>query len=170
MIRRTHPEAVFILLGPTDTVVREMAGSDDAMQGVRALGRIPFEELPAHQAAADLFLMPYADKVSNVGRWPNKVGDYMATGRPTVSNPIGDVRWLFEKYGVGLLAEPDAESMAAAALELIGAPERAQAMGDEARRVAEEVFAWDKLIVELEDWYFEILGAPQCLSSRDNRA
>lgn len=34
-------------------------------------------------AAADVFLMPYSNKVSNVGRWPNKVGDYMCVGRPT---------------------------------------------------------------------------------------
>ncbi len=61
-------------------------------------GPVTYRELlPKYLAAADVFLMPYSNKISNVGRWPNKVGDYMCVGRPTVSNPVGEVKWLFEQ-------------------------------------------------------------------------
>jgi glycosyltransferase involved in cell wall biosynthesis len=156
-VRRSMPECVLLLVGPRPAQVRPMVSDESVMAYIKATGPVPFSQLPEYLAAADVFLMPYMNKVSNVGRWPNKVGDYMAVGRPTVSNPIGEVKWLFEHYGIGLLAEETPESMAEAALALLRDPAKANAMGREARRVAEDVFAWDKQIVKLEDWYYDIL-------------
>jgi glycosyltransferase involved in cell wall biosynthesis len=101
--------------------------------------------------------MPFDHKVSNIGRWPNKIGDYMCVGRPTVSNPVGEVKWLFDQYDIGVLTEPTAEAMAKAALELLRDRARAEALGARARVVAEEVFAWDKLILRLEQWYYQMI-------------
>ncbi len=157
LLREHIPEAVLLLVGPTAHDARKMLRRKRDMNNVIATGPVPYDSLPKHLAAADVFLMPYADKISNVGRWPNKIGDYMCVGRPTVSNPVGEVKWLFEKHAVGLLCEATPEAMAKATEDLILQPDRARTIGEEARKTAEEVFAWDKLVAGLEDWYYETL-------------
>lgn len=156
-IREALPDAVMLLIGPTRQQVASMVRNQSTLDAMVATGPIPFTALPEHLAAADVFIMPYANKVSNVGRWPNKVGDYMAVGRPTVSNPIGEVKWLFERFPIGLIAEETPTAMAAAALALLQDRDRSEAMGRDARRVAEEHFAWDKQIIGLEEWYYALL-------------
>ena len=151
------PEARLLLVGPTAELARQLAPNDRTLTRILALGPVPHADLPKHLAAADVFLMPYTDKQSNWGRWPNKVGDYMSVGRPVVSNAIGEVKWLMGEYDIGLLADETPESMGDALLQLLNDPDRCETMGREGRRVAEEVFAWDKMIVNLEQWYYDIL-------------
>ncbi|MBT8132687.1 MAG: glycosyltransferase, partial [Gammaproteobacteria bacterium] len=122
------------------------------------LGRVPYQQLADNLAAADIFLMPYPDTISNRGRWPNKIGDYMCVGRPTVSNPVGEVKRLFNQHDVGLLASPDATAMAQAALSLIEQPQMAAAIGVSARSTAEEYFRWEHLVAELELWYRDVIA------------
>ncbi len=160
IVRSSFPGTILLLTGgATERVVRRMLRDPANMSGVKVLGVLPYRELPSHLAAADVFLMPFPDKIANVGRWPNKIGDYMCLGRPTVSNPVGEVKWLFEQYHVGLLAEATPESMADAALRLLRDPELARTMGETARKTAEEGFSWSKLVDDLEDWYYELIRA-----------
>ena len=158
LVLNEKPNATLLLVGPTRAQVEPMTSSPKTLDRCVATGPVPFAKLPQYLAAADVFLMPYTNKVSNVGRWPNKVGDYMSIGRPTVSNPIGEVKWLYEHYNIGALAEETPESMAKATLDLLNDPARAEAIGREARTIAETVFAWDKQIVKLEAWYYDIVA------------
>lgn len=125
---------------------------------IRATGPIPYAELKKYLPAADLFVMPYTNKVSNVGRWPNKIGDYMCVGRPTVSNPVGEVKWLFEKYNIGMLTDSSAEAMAAKMEFILANESAAIEMGNTARSVAEQAFCWPNLVESLEDWYYKIIS------------
>jgi len=161
-VAAVRPGAVLLLVGPTQTLARKLAASSSSPIEIVCTGPVPHAMLPKYLAAADVFLMPYTDKVSNIGRWPNKIGDYMSVGRPTVSNPIGEVKWLFERFDVGTLADGTAESMGDAVLALLNDPERASTIGRRARATAVEVFAWERLIEDLESWYYRILsmGAP----------
>ena len=158
---RKQPSAVLLLVGPTENHVRTIVPELSLLRGIVATGPKPYEQLPDYLAAADVFLMPYRDKVSNRGRWPNKIGDYMCVGRPTVSNPVGEVKWLFERFDIGRLVQPEPDSMAAVTLSLLENPALAAEIGRRARRVAHEHFAWEKLIVELEHWYHGTIAIRQ---------
>ncbi len=151
------PRARLLLVGPTKEQARTMVSTLRSLDAIHATGPIPYAELAGYLAAADVFLAPYANKISNIGRWPNKIGDYMCMGRPTVSNPVGEIKWLFEKYPIGLLAEEQPAAMADAAFTLLNNPSLAAQMGHEARHVAETVFQWDILLADLENWYHYII-------------
>ena len=71
-----------------------------------------------------------------------------------MSNPVGEVKRLFEEHGVGVLCAPEAGAMATEAVALLRDPERARQMGEHARQVAEEHFTWDKLVARLEHFYY----------------
>lgn len=157
ILRLSDPRTILLLVGPTDRDIKGMLTDREAVKGIKAVGPIAYKELPNYLAAADVFLMPYTHKVSNVGRWPNKIGDYMCIGRPTVSNPVGEVKWLFERYPIGSLCEETPEGMAATARDYLSDAARCVRVGNYAREVAEKVFAWDKLIVGLENWYYALI-------------
>ena len=157
-VQQRRPDTVFLMVGPRQKLVRKLVSRPETMKQIVCLGPVPYEELPQQLAAADVFLMPYAQKTSNVGRWPNKIGDYMCVGRPTVSNPVGEVKGLLEKYDIGLLADENPERMGEAVLQLLDDPEKAVALGEEARRVAEEVLSWERQIKRLEKWYYQIVS------------
>ena len=61
-------------------------------------GFLPYEKYAALLPAVDVFLFPFPNKTANKGRWPIKIGDYMAAGRCTANqhtltlpnNPSGD--------------------------------------------------------------------------------
>lgn len=163
IILRTFPDAVFLLVGPSKKDIRDIVPDGIPETSLLSTGPIPYSELRNHLPAADLFLMPYADKISNRGRWPNKIGDYMCVSRPTVSNPVGEVKRLFEEYGAGVLCPPEPEAMAAECVALLRDPETARQIGARARLAAEQAFTWDHLVEKLEHFYLGILGrAPLC--------
>ncbi|MCC6694686.1 MAG: glycosyltransferase family 4 protein [Candidatus Hydrogenedentes bacterium] len=157
ILMQRDPRTVLLLVGPTERDARERVSDARVLGKIRALGPIPYGLLSRRLAAADVFLMPYTNKVSNVGRWPNKVGDYMCVGRPTVSNPIGEVKRLFEQYDIGALCDETPEGMAEGAWAYLQNPARSAEVGERARAVAKDVFAWEKLIEPLESFYYDLV-------------
>jgi glycosyltransferase involved in cell wall biosynthesis len=60
----------------------------DALDHVERLGPIPYENLPALAAQADVLIMPYADSPVTRAMQPLKLKEYLATGRPVVSTRL----------------------------------------------------------------------------------
>jgi glycosyltransferase involved in cell wall biosynthesis len=158
LVRRTHRELKLIVSGKTSKRVVDLVRSYGLQENVVFIGFVTSDELAWHMGAADLFLLPFPDTVYNRGRWPDKLGLYMCLGRPTVSNPTGDVKELFDRHRVGLLAKWDPEDFAAKILTLIGNPALSRELGAQARRVALTRYEWDNLIVRLEDFYDRLLA------------
>ncbi len=111
----------------------------------------------AFLGSADVLLLPMADRPYNYGRWPNKMSDYLSLARPTVSNPIGDIKTLFDTYPVGLLAEWDPQDFANKINILLDNPELATEYGQKARWVAENQYSWVTFGEKLENFYYRIL-------------
>ncbi|VGO18274.1 glycosyltransferase [Pontiella sulfatireligans] len=117
------------------------------------LGRLPQEQFVRALTCADVFLLPFSDEVYNRGRWPCKIGDYLAAGRPVISNPVGEVRKIMERHDVGVLTEFNPDAFAGGILQALETPTHAKEMGANARKVAETDLAWDGIIDELERAY-----------------
>ena len=82
---------------------------------------------------------------------PNKMFDAFAAGKPVLTNMPGWLQGLVEEHEAGVFVEPDdAGDFAEKVAALAGQPERVQTYGQNARRLAEEVFARDKLTREFE--------------------
>jgi glycosyltransferase involved in cell wall biosynthesis len=82
------PEATVVLVGPQDD-------PDPALWrrgNVIAHPPVPFAELPALAADADLLVMPYADLPVTRAMQPLKLKEYLATGRPAVVRDLPATR------------------------------------------------------------------------------
>jgi glycosyltransferase involved in cell wall biosynthesis len=119
-------------------------------------GFLPYEQYAELLPAVDVFLFPFTNKILNKGRWPNKIGDYMAAGRPIVSNPTGDIINLFKNHKIGLLASETPEDLAAKTLQLLANERLSSEIGIRARQTAERYFDWRLLSKKLEACFIEV--------------
>ncbi len=160
-VAKQYPSVKLLITGKPAKSVIKLARAHGVEGNIHLTGFLPYEELPWALGCADLFLLPFPDKVYNLGRWPNKVCDYMSLGRPTISNPVGDIKTLFESHEIGLLAQWDPIDFAAKIIYLIEHPEIADKLGENARDLAVTVYDWKILIRRLEEFYNMLLCGTQ---------
>src|SRR5262249_53317080 len=122
---------------------------------ISELGRIDFSKVGGYLGACDVLALPLLKSIANVGRWPSKINDYFAAGRPVVTTRVGEIA-RYEQCNVGVFAEPDAAAFADAVLFLAGNPEQANRLGSGGRRVAESILDWSKLTLDLERFYLTV--------------
>jgi len=140
-------DARFVFVGPRDR----------AREGVSAVldtGPVPPDEVQWWVAAADVALFPYFDTPFNRARWPIKLGDYTAAGRPVVACDIGELGRVVREHEIGLLAGADMSGFAERVLELLRDPARADDLGTRARKVAEQYYDWRVLAERLETFLY----------------
>lgn len=157
-IVRQYPDAQLLITGNPPQKISELAQAYGVRQNLILTGFLPYEQLPWYLGCADLFVMPFPEKIYNIGRWPGKVNGYLSVGRPTVSNPVGDIKALFKKHNIGLLAKWDPEDFAQKITSLLQHPDIAKELGENARRVAVTEYDWKVLIGKLERFYCEVLN------------
>jgi glycosyltransferase involved in cell wall biosynthesis len=157
LVAKKYPEVKLLITGKAKAEIYQMAAKYNLEDRIIFSGFLSAKDFPLYLGCADLFLLPMADRPYNHGRWPNKLGDYLSLGRPTISNPIGDVKCLFERRDVGLLAEWDAEKFAEKIIYLLDHPDLSEKIGRNARQVAENEYSWSILVRKLELFYDQIL-------------
>jgi len=158
--RAAIPNARLLLAGPSQSEARRLVEELGLSAAVADLGPRPFEEIPTTLGAADVLLLPMSDNLMNRARGPIKLGDYLAAGRATVANPVGDLVDVFAHDDVGVLAGGSPEAYGAAIAGLLGDPARSTAMGRRARQVAEQRYAWRHLVPSLLEVYRRARAAP----------
>ncbi|HEM62615.1 MAG TPA: glycosyltransferase WbuB [Chloroflexi bacterium] len=149
------PEVWLMVVGPESPRVLTLAQSFGVADRLWQTGWVP--DVTNYLGSADLMCMPMKDSPANRGRFPNKVLDYLAAGRPIVASPVGDVEAIVRDYGVGSLASD--ESFADEIRRLLDNDQLGEDLGRAARRTAETLFDWDPLIDRLLDFYRCLLRA-----------
>jgi glycosyltransferase involved in cell wall biosynthesis len=147
-----------MVIGPQTPRVLETARSFGVADRLWQTGFVPDDQVGLHLACADVMALPMSDTAGNRGRLPNKLLDYMAAGRPTVAGPIGDVKEIVQRYGIGRLAEADRFGEVLG--QLLSDPALRRTMSVRARQVAETEFGWPHLVDRLEQFYSRLLHWP----------
>jgi glycosyltransferase involved in cell wall biosynthesis len=125
---------------------------------VTITGRLPFDKMLDFLSACDILTLPLCDTIANRGRWPSKLNEYVAVGRPTVACAVGDVADLLREHEIGRLVAPDAMDFAQAIDELIADPVRARRVGDRAREVARGAYSQEAIADKLEKFYTKVIA------------
>jgi glycosyltransferase involved in cell wall biosynthesis len=82
---------------------------------------------------------------ARIGVSPVKVAEYLACGRAVVATDLPGLRESIEETGVGAVTEADPRAFSAAMIALLD-PKRAAELGANARRLAEERYAWRSVV------------------------
>ncbi|MCB2154471.1 glycosyltransferase family 4 protein [bacterium] len=144
-----HPEVELLVAGPPFRAPQDELRRRGIDRNTRHLGRLPFARIPVFLGASDVLLLPLRNSAFNRSRWPNKIGDHLAAGRPQVASRVGDVGPLMDKFEIGIGTGTSAAAFADGVIELIENPPRREALGKNARRVAERHFAWSRIVDRL---------------------
>ncbi|MET7648194.1 glycosyltransferase family 4 protein [Streptomyces sp. NPDC005426] len=149
------PDAVLLIVGggPYAGELRKLAAETGVRDSVRFTGPVPWDELPAHYGAGDVFAMPC--RTRRGGLDVEGLGivylEASATGLPVVAGDSGgapdavldgDTGWVVR----GGSAEESAERIVA----LLGDAELRQRMGERGRAWVEEKWRWDLLAERLK--------------------
>ena len=153
-VRVEQPDARLLVIGYCPVDIRPLVASPDA---VIQTGYVADEQINDYFNSCDICWLPFHDTNANRGRWPMKLNDYMAAGRPTVATAVGDVADLIRQEPIGLLAAVDPSSMAEQTNRLADDPSLAADRGAQARELAISRFTWASLAQQLETLYAEIV-------------
>lgn len=154
-LKKIRSDVMLMLLGPRLPLFEEIIKNDvEASELVLRLGIVPRKSLSQHLAACDLMLLPFEKKEINLGKFPNKMGDYLACGRPIVSNPTGEVGKILKKEEVGLLFPENPKKFALGISKLLDDQQKMDQFGKNARLLGEKL-SWLSVAKQLESFYLK---------------
>lgn len=155
-VRRAVPDAVLLLVGggPYRRRLERLAVAHGVADSVRFTGSVPWEELPAHYDAGDVFAMPC--RTRRRGLDVEGLGivylEASATGLPVVAGDSGGAPDAVLHGESGLVVDGRSVSAVADAVAgLLGDPARARAMGEKGRSWVEREWRWSRQAERLEE-------------------
>ena len=154
LIRRRVPGTALLLVGggPNAPRLRELAADLGVADDVVLTGSVPWEELPAHHDAGDVFAMPCRSRYG--GLEVEGLGivflEASATGKPVIAGRSGGAPDSVRHGETGYVV--DGTSVAEVAdrvASLLEDPAKARAMGAAGRAWVERDWQWDVLAARL---------------------
>lgn len=104
-------------------------------------GHLGRRELLASYGESRALLAPLLDDTTSQARFPSKIAEYLASGRPVVTTNVGEVRrYLSDGLDAFVSQSADPRSFAEKTLEALGDPARAAQVGTRGRHLAETQF------------------------------
>ena len=145
-LRQQAPDVLLLLAGggaERERLEKELEPGDRA--NVLLVPPRPLSEVPGVLAASDACLVLLRDEPVFRTAVPTKMLEYLASGRPVISNVQGDAAALLEQSGGGMtVLAGDGDALADAVLKLrLDAALRAE-MGQKGRQYVEQHSSWDE--------------------------
>lgn len=157
-IARAEPRAYLLMAGRHFPLVEERATAAGAAHRVIHAGVVPHRDLGSVMACGDVMVVPYTALPHNEARFPNRVGDYLAAGRPIATNPTGDLARLVATERIGIVAPETPEAFGSAILDLLHQDDVSKEMGCRARVLAETTHSWRAVAGRVGELYDELTG------------
>ena len=108
--------------------------------------------------SADIFVLIQRETERNLARWPNKIGDYLASGRLILTNPFGEIEAYVKKFPEAFIATNfDAESIASVIKRVYPHKENLLERGKKVREITENYMSWRSKAIEVEAFYNHII-------------
>ncbi|MFG2562241.1 glycosyltransferase family 4 protein [Streptomyces sp. NPDC048496] len=150
-----EPDAVLLIVGggPYAKELEKLAAETGVTDSVRFTGPVPWEELPAHFGAGDVFAMPC--RTRRGGLDVEGLGivylEASATGLPVVAGDSGGAPDAVLDGETGWVVRGGSvEETADRVATLLGDPELCRRMGERGRAWVEEKWRWDLLAEHLK--------------------
>lgn len=143
--------------GPLRAQVHAAVAASPARDRVHLVGLVPHEQVPAHLAHADAFVLP-----SQYEELGSVLVEAMASGLPVVANDVGGIPALVRDGVTGrLVARGDVAALAAALDGVLRDEVGARRLADAARAHVEASYAWPALARRVHDVYTAVQAEPR---------
>jgi glycosyltransferase involved in cell wall biosynthesis len=107
---------------------------------------------------ADVFILIQKENIMNEARWPNKIGDYLAAGRMILTNPVGEIKTMVNRFPeVFITSDYNEEDIIAKIKTIYKNKTEIVRKGAEVRRIAESEMSWNLKAIQVLELYDQIL-------------
>jgi glycosyltransferase involved in cell wall biosynthesis len=159
------PEAQLMVTGMQPRMALSVARRQMVLHAVndgriRICGYLDRPDLLSAYRRAAALLVPLHDELRSRARFPSKVGEYLASGRPIVTCNVGEIERFLQDGDTAFIAAPD--DVAAFSGKMVAVLEdtpRAAAIGAAGRRAAQELFFYAPQGIRLKSLIERVSGA-----------
>jgi len=159
VLRQSVPDLRLIVVGggPALTELRTLAGSLGVGEAVRFTGPVPYADLPALLAEADLGLATSRPDPFRQYASPLKIAEYMAAGLPVIASGGGEAEVMIAESGGGAHIPFEVEAFTQAVLPLLTDAARLDSLRRAALAYA-RARTWDAMGAKLAGFLADIVG------------
>lgn len=158
---RRHPDCRLVITGGA-TAATLGPGARESDGRIRFAGYLDRKALLQEYAAASVLAVPLFDDVVSHARFPTKIAEYLAAGRPVVTNRVGEVpRYLEDGVSAHVPPPGDAAAFAAGINRVLDDEAGALVMGRRGREVAERHFHYANHGAALLEFFSSLGGQAQ---------
>ncbi len=158
LLKMKNPNSKLVIIGLISNNISKLIKELKLEKHIIEVGPVEPVNLSTYMATADLFFLPLRDTEGNRSRWPNKIGDYMASGRPIVASEVGEIVPIMKTNNIGVLVGNNINEIVTSTEWLLNNPKIADGMGSNARVLAETEYSWSSLAEQLENFYSSLLN------------
>lgn len=157
-VNKTFPESQLFLTGRETLLTKKYIHKYNLGKRIIQTGYVDEDTLLNYLSAADVCLLPFTNKVSNLGRFPGKFSEYLSMGKSIVTNPYGVIGELLAKDPtIGIAADSTPLDFAEKIISLLNNPDMQFQIGESARNYAIKNLSWSKIAKNLVTFYKTIL-------------
>ncbi|MCZ2808845.1 MAG: glycosyltransferase family 4 protein, partial [Candidatus Bathyarchaeota archaeon] len=156
LLTRDHPDLLFVVAGkgPSRKLIENRVKELGIDANIKLTGFVPDRLLPVYYDAADYFVIPSA---SGEGL-PLVLLEAMACGLPVIATTVGGTPEIIKHMKNGVLVPPrNPEAMAETISKILSEERLGPTIGEEARRIVENRFTWEKNLHQLQEIYKKVI-------------
>jgi glycosyltransferase involved in cell wall biosynthesis len=154
----TDPNIKYVLVGGGEfkSRLKSLTNEKNLNDRIIFAGEVPNSELPSYYSACDIFVLPSISRLEAFGI----VGlEAMASAKPVIISDIPGVREVIEEGVCGFLSEPmNPKDLGNKITTLLSDPQLMRKMGEAGRRKVVDEFTWEKVVLQTEKTYEDILS------------
>jgi len=140
-IRQQIPAALLLIIGHKQAGLREYAERLGLGTSVIETGWVSDVEYPLYLSIPDVLFLVMKPDLSDLGRWPGILCDYLAAGRPTVVTDVGESAAFIKQHQAGLTVS-SLEELADQIVHLLKDTEARRFYGAQARQAVITGLDW----------------------------
>ena len=144
MSQDNNSELVMVLGGSEEEIMEVQQRIDDSVSkmNIRLFTNVPHTEIPGYFASASALLIPLRPTLQDASRFPHKIGEYLASGKPLITSAYGEItQYDFIDTETALVAaEYDKEKFTEKMKFVYEYPQKASEIGVAGRRFGHENF------------------------------
>ena len=124
---------------------------------ITVVPNVPHHQIPKQMSQACSLLIPLRETLQDAARFPHKIGEYIASGKPIITTAFGEIPFYFKDEENALIAAKyDVAAFSEKMSFVLKHPERAKAIGLNGRALGEEQFDYKKWGASFYDFLVKI--------------